>query len=558
MVTGQRPRRTCLSSSPGRRLLGYACALGIGVGGAVPSLAATFFVRPDGGTASECTGRVDAPYPGSGHAQPCAFNHPFQALPPGGAPRIAGGDTLIIGSGAYMMGVGAPGADACVADAAWDCTMPAIPSGIDAEHPTRILGSGWESRCASPPVLWGTERAAFILDLTDTEHAEIACLELTDRSPCVTFHSGGLACEREQVPFGQWAGTGVYAVDSVGVTLRHLNIHGLAAAGVWAGRLTDWTVEDVRIAANGWVGWDGDVDGDDHNAGRMVFRRVRIEWNGCGETFPEGQPTGCWAQTAGGYGDGLGTGETGGDWLFEGCVISHNTSDGLDLLYLRPPSSVTIRNSRFERNAGNQVKTSGPAWIENTLVVGECAFFSGAAFTHHVDPCRAAGNAVSLSLWPGDEVTLRSSTITGHGDCLVLAGCEGTCTGQERATLRNNLLIGNEEWGGTDRTCLLYAEGFPHGEQVWDADYSLIWGVKHDPCPGAHDVCGTDPQVADIRLPSFDARLLATSPAIGRAQPSTSPAFDLDGFRRDEHPDIGAFEYRSGARQVRRLLRGKR
>lgn len=558
MVTGQRPRRTSLPSAAGQRLLGWACALGIGVASSVPAFAATFHVRPDGGTASECTGLVDAPYPGSGQVQPCAFSHPFVALPPGGAPRIAGGDTLIIAAGDYMMGVGAPGADACVASWSWDCTMPAIPSGIDAEHPTRILGAGWASGCASPPVLWGTERAAFILDLTGTRHAEIACLEITDRSPCVVFHSGGLACEREQPPFGQWAGTGLVAVDSVGVTLRQLNIHGLAAAGVWAGRLTDWTVEDVRIAANGWVGWDGDVDGDDHNTGEMVFRRVRIEWNGCGETYPEGQPTGCWAQTAGGYGDGLGTGETGGDWLFEDCVISHNTSDGLDLLYLRPPSSVTIRRSRFERNAGNQVKTSGPTWIENTLVVGECAFFTGKPFTHHVDDCRAAGVAVSLSLWPGEQATMHSSTVTGEGDCLVVAGCWGACAGAENVKLRNNLFIGHEKWTGGNQACLTYQEGFPQGQGVWDADYSLIWQVRHSACPGPNDVCGQAPGVLDPALSRFDGRLLATSPAIGRAQPSTSPPLDIDGFRRDEHPDIGAFEYRSGARQVRRLLRGNR
>ena len=70
-----------------------------------------YYVREDGGSALECTGLADAPYPGSGTGQPCAWNHPFQALPPDDAPRIARGDTLIIASGLYMMGYGAPGAD---------------------------------------------------------------------------------------------------------------------------------------------------------------------------------------------------------------------------------------------------------------------------------------------------------------------------------------------------------------------------------------------------------------------------------------------------------------
>ena len=40
----------------------------------------------------------------------------------------------------------------------------------------------------------------------------------------------------------------------------------------------------------------------------------------------------CWAQQTGGYGDGLGTTSTGGQWLIEDSFFHHNTSDGLDLL----------------------------------------------------------------------------------------------------------------------------------------------------------------------------------------------------------------------------------
>ena len=69
----------------------------------------TYYVRMDGGDTTQCTGLVDAPYPGSGTGQPCAWNHPFQALPPYGTARIAVGDTLIIGAGNYRMGYGAPG-----------------------------------------------------------------------------------------------------------------------------------------------------------------------------------------------------------------------------------------------------------------------------------------------------------------------------------------------------------------------------------------------------------------------------------------------------------------
>ena len=57
--------------------------------------ATTFYVRTDGGDATQCNGRADVPYPGSGTGQNCAWKHPYYALPNSGTPRIAGGDTLI-------------------------------------------------------------------------------------------------------------------------------------------------------------------------------------------------------------------------------------------------------------------------------------------------------------------------------------------------------------------------------------------------------------------------------------------------------------------------------
>ncbi len=309
---------------------------------------ATYYVRPDGGSAAQCNGLVNAPHTGA--SRDCAWDHPFRALPPAGPPRIAGGDTLVIGSGSYMIGYGAPEADrkddSCSQDNPWDCTMLPVPSGPDPGHPTRILGSGWDRGCPQPPALWGTERVARILDLAGTENAEIACLEITDHAGCAEHHAGGLACHRDAFPYGSWAPVGVYAADSSDVLLCDLDIHGLASTGVHAGRLTDWTLENVRIAGNGWAGWDGDLwEGSSSNTGTLRFRNWTVEWNGCVETWPEQAPAGCWAQTAGGYGDGVGTAATGGVWIIEDSSFLHNTSDGLDLLYHTEGGSVSLGRS---------------------------------------------------------------------------------------------------------------------------------------------------------------------------------------------------------------------
>ena len=508
------------------------------------SSASTYYVRPDGGSTAQCTGLVDAAYPGSGTGQPCAWDHPFRALPPLGTSLITGGDTLIISSGSYVMGYGAPGANACEADGAFECHMLPVPGGPDPSHPTRILGAGWDGGCANPPELWGTERPYFILNLTDADNVDVACLEITDHSDCVEDHTGGLACQRNVPPFGPWAAVGIYAEDSANVHLRDLNVHGLAVTGIHAGRLADWTVERVRIAGNGWAGWDGDIDGDDSNVGILTFRHWTVEWNGCGETYPGGQPTGCWGQDAGGYGDGIGTGTTGGRWVIEDSIIQYNTSDGLDLLYTRElGSAIEIRRTVARGNAGNQIKTSGPTRIENVLAVGNCGFFEGKPFTHHVDNCRAGGNAVALDLRTDDQTTVINSTITGQGDCLVIVECQGgdTCDGVESVLLRNDIFQGHPEFqGGGDTTCLTWSGITPAPIAI---DHALINGVKNppDPCP-PDSQCGVSPGLVNESIDAFDGHLVDTSPAIDSGTALGAPSGDLEYRPRDDSPDIGAYE----------------
>ena len=512
---------------------------------------ATYYVRPDGGSPEQCTGLTDAPYPGGGLHQDCAWDHPFRALPPDGPVRIQGGDTLIIAAGSYRMGYGAPEADGdgdqCASAYPWGCVMPPIPSGPDADHPTRILGAGWDSGCADPPELWGAERAAHILDLTDSQHVQIACLEITDHAGCVEFHSGDIACPRDAYPYGDWAPTGVYAQDASDIHLQDLNIHGLAHTGVWAGRLRDWRVTNVRIAGNGWVGWDGDIDGEDSNSGSLRFRLWTVEWNGCGETWPEGEPVGCWAQSAGGYGDGVGTGATGGDWIIEDSAFLHNTSDGLDLLYHTGGGGVTLTNVRAEGNAGNQIKTTGAVTLTNSVLVGNCAYFDDQPFTYNVDPCRALGNTLSLSFMGGEQITLTNNTFYGQGDGLVSAGPhgDGDCTGSERITGRNNLYQGDDDYFQQgDITFLFYYEDCPGLD--FDGDYSLYNHVKLSAyAPGPHDI-EADPQLTGpLSGDYYGMAITATSPARDAGLADVAPATDFLHLSRDASPDIGAYEYQT-------------
>jgi hypothetical protein len=422
--------------------------------------------------------------------------------------------------------------------------MPPVPSGPDPAHPTRVLGAGWDSGCANPPELFGVERAAHVLNLTGVSNVEIACLEITDHAGCVEDHTGGLACDKEDYPYGDWAPTGLYAEDAANVHLQHVDIHGLASAGVRAGRLTDWTVEDVRIAGNGWIGWEGDLgDEDSSNAGTLTFRRWTVAWNGCAETYPGGEPTGCWGQSAGGYGDGVGTGDTGGDWIIEDSAFLHNTQDGLDLLYHRLGGSIFIRRTIAEGNAGDQIKTMGPTLVENVIAVSNCGFFDGKPFTHDVDNCRAGGSALAFTLYPGDQTSVVNATVTGEGDCLIIAECAGeeSCDGSESILLRNDIFQGNPEFGaGGDTTCLAWTD---MDGDLFTIDHAIINDLKAtpDPCP-SHSLCDVSPGLVDARIDHFDAQLAEDSPAIDAGTEEDAPDHDFDGQPRDTQPDIGAYE----------------
>lgn len=428
--------------------------------------ASTYYVRVDGGTAKQCSGRADAAYPDRGGHRACAWNHPFVALPPAGKSRIAGGDTLIIGPGSYMIGLGAPDSGNCNSGAAYDCMLAPIPSGPSTTLPTRILGHGFDTGCASAPQLWGTQRAYAVLSLAGSSNVEIGCLELTDHSSCIENHCAREGachgeidrCERDTYPYGSWAENGLVASDSRHVFLHDLSIHGMANDGVRAARLTDWSVERVRIVGNGFAGWDGDLSNGDKSAdtsnhGSLRFRHGEIGFNGCGERYPGGQIYGCWGQEEGGYGDGLGTGRTGGNWVFEDMHVHHNTQDGLDLLYADGSGSVTMNRVRVEGNAGNQLKAAGTVLIENSKVDGDCAYFSnpqhvGAGNMQASDACRASGDAIAVALIDGHTTEIRNNTVTGQGGCLITGSRGGPAA---ILKLTGNTLAGQPRWDDSAR-----------------------------------------------------------------------------------------------------------
>jgi hypothetical protein len=481
-----------------------------------PTYGTTYYVRTDGGDATQCTGLADAPYPGSGTDRACAWNHPFVAVPPSGPTRIDGSDRLIIGRGTYQMGTGG--------------FMQPIPSGASTTTPTRILGQS----CATPPKLVGINGTHRVLNLQGSSNVEIGCLEITDGSDCVYNHSNaGARCGAGDA----WARGGLYASASRSVWLHDVNIHGMGARAIQAGGLHDWTIERVRMNRNGTSGWNGDVSpASSSNSGAIVMRDIEIGWNGCGERVATGEAWACWGQQTGGYGDGLGTAATGGQWLIEDAYIHHNTSDGLDLLYMdgADTSNVILRRVHSVANAGNQVKVTGNSLIENSVLVGHCTFFGESYFMVEDDNCRAYGATLLLSMTGNDTATVRHNTLAGEGDAPITYR-DGNTT--DRINIQNNTVVGFPYFlNGSLRS---FSAGPAPAVKTFSGN--LAWNVAS--CPSGA-ICGENPRLTNMALASFDGNPLAGSPVIDAAPPITAVVDDfLDRPRPvGAGPDIGAYE----------------
>lgn len=517
--------------------LGLGCTL---------SHASTYYVRLDGGSATQCTGLANAAYPGSGVGMACAFNHPVWALGAKGTTgKLLGGDTLIIddtnrATGAqaqYKIGYGMPNTVSanCYLNWTYDCVMSAVPSGPDAAHPTKIVGSSYNTGCGKKPQLWGTDGVNNLLNLSKAANVDIQCLELTDHSNC-GLRVGKPTCSENWnagALSGPYAKIGIYAQGGSNFSFRNLDVHGFSSRGFMMGGINGLTFSYVNMDGNYMANWDTDVGsavGVSYNSGAIILDHVKNRFAGCSESYPRSATfntadySNCTDQndTPPGYGDGLGANKTGGDWIIINSEFSHNTQDGLDLLYHDGTGSISIQRSLFEGNDGNQIKVAGSIInIENSVVIGNCNYLSATNKIKMPSPwvsCRAGGDAVVFSVYQGGVYKLLNSTITTNGNSSVLiADNAKTCNSTESYLFRNNIYVGN------GATTALYLNLLPKvcSAPKIDIDYSIINNVSGSYCPpGAHNKCNTDPkwlapinQKADSNVPNIG--LQTTSPAIG-------------------------------------------
>ncbi len=387
----------------------------------------TWYIRLDGGTNTQCTGTTNAPYPGSGSAMPCAFNHPYQMLNYNGQwTKFAGGDTIQFADPAtnttpYYMGEqnGGVGTDwsaqiggACAhpnpghaAGAA--CILPVPPSGT-ALNPTRIIGqnagschTSQHTGLVNPTILSGIAGAFAVLDLQGTNYVQLSCIEITQPDNCTQSGQGSGGGCGDMANFVAVAGIvfeyGNTPQGPSNLTMQDIATDGIAGYGIIGSHInttsTDvLTASDIYIIGNGGAGWNSDGGGciaTCESVGTMNLSYLDVEGNGCLLLKPfdvsQGLTGGtnafnyCFGQNDGGYGDGFVLIAAGDVTVnVSHSKFKYNTQDGFDGLHISDDVTtspiINISSSWSEGNGGQTFKlgTGGASTAINNVSISNC------------------------------------------------------------------------------------------------------------------------------------------------------------------------------------------
>lgn len=561
--------------------------------------AATYYVRTDGSNSTNCTGLSDAAYDGSGTGEACAYSHPFywtgwygdgtSGTPGGAAGSSSGGDDLIISCNSsgdctgvtFNVGYNASWTD-CNSSWSYGCFMRPIPDGTNGNH-TTIKGCS-SSGCATAadrPGFTGMGRNNRNINLQGSDYVDIEDVDVYDTATCGSGHAAyncGSADASEASVLDNINLTG-----ATNILLKDMKVYGAYRYGIYGGGGATITFNNVDISYNSFGGWDADSCGSAGTcgmAGTITWSDGwRITHNGCVMTGTLGviASGGCYSQDQTGYGDGLGTHDTGGDWIFEDGVCSFNVSDCIDLLYHNRGAysggSVSIKRVSFEGNAGNPIKVSNHMTMDDNIVIANCGYFNGQSFTcssgtcgASFNNCRANGNAISIEFKSGDNSTPRISNSTVLTNSDVAIQTSGTCTTGIDVFVSNSIILGGVEFNdGSDLTSVFYDAGTDGNGANCNTDFvdtnNICYNLKEgaSACPGTNSVDGTG--IPDI----FEGTIIQSSPyyadddyaqqvylsatSIARDVSdetfSGADALDLNSFDRGAAWDAGALEYGS-------------
>jgi hypothetical protein len=528
----------------------------------------TWFVRPDGGTRydasvsdGQCNGKYDAPYPGSGVNQNCAFNDIRYLWDDGNYGNwgwiIAGGDTVVIRGCAAAVDQQNPDAPHC--RIGWDtangpgslgwcagaqsnnsCYNPTIPPGT-ATHHTRILGacaygtyscnSGTAIQKANLTQLFGGFGVGSVIGLQSTQYVDIEGLELTT-------HNG--ACSRvgapsyprgcnSGVPLDDYASQGITTDNkTANVLLQDVYVHGMSSNGLFGPIGGAIAMTRVQVNFNAFAGWNFDDGSDTPDAAGSSINAsyVTMMGNGCMEEYPivhtQYPALSCWDASSGGFGDSWSGQDTELDsFVCDHCVDNYNTKDA----FIGPHTNIknlTITNSEAIGNMGQSWKwgsyPGGAVTFENNLTVGDCFRMSeqlpgaaqnfnestGVGGSYLSEYCRAAGMVFGVIAAPNSTWTVAGNTIVSYQPSIFVLNCTtaGAC-GTAKINFRDNLVLGyttatNYFPGASGEAPGLYY--LLDNSITYNSANSLEFGIRDGDNCGSNGIICSDPLLVDEPL----------------------------------------------------------
>ncbi len=564
----------------------------------VPLCATTWYVRPDGGTrysanrpTGQCNGQANAPYPGTGVNQACAFgdvrylwadgSYATGKVFPAWGWVGAGGDTYIVDCpNDCRVGFSGPNSGPTdyflgIAGNPYGSGSPAPPNGTAATH-TRILGSNF-ANCSSDGAkarINGGYGVGGVFNLKGASYVDLACLNITDHSSC------GRAGQAHQChinyPLDDYATNGIVTNNkTTNVTITDVRVHGMSVSGMLGATGDQVVLERVALVGNASSGWNLDDGSATTGSGSLSLNRFSVLWNGCAEEYPLRDPLpyqDCTDDNSGGYGDGMGTATITSNpaWHMNvsHSVAAYNTQDGFDLLHLQGGgSSLTITSSLAYGNMGQQLKVGAASVSRNNLLVGNCNALrmpipgTPTGYNSRLsDFCRAADTAVLVKVQDSLPTYFQFNTLYSANATGLEIDCNGTCSGLSTIAYENNVFVGfmndaNHGYpkGGSGSFAnpiyLSVAGLFAHSGSVFG--HNVTYHPKSNwTCPAiGHNetdaVCG-DPQLNDETWHLYgygDMSPVANSTSLGKGVEIGGVIADYNDARRPNPPAIGALEF---------------
>ncbi len=583
------------------------------------ALAATWYIASDGGTGVQCDGHTDHALAGASGTN-CRLNSLYWVLPRSGASttrQMSGGDTVVVegsdqaGTGSYRIGcqnatncqdstINLGSGQNCDASQSYNCILQTIPSGTSGAH-TKIIGcttsgcgcastlssNNWTNTCTHPrPELWGAGALYQVLDVTGSSFIDLQDLEITDHGTCGYGHPTLSCGSTGNHPTILDARDGIEMPNSSDISYKGLNIHGLMRYGMYGGSVGNHTYDNLRLYGNAYGGINYDSCNNDGTCGvsqtkTMMFKNgFAIDNNGCIEnssSIGTIAATGCYDSNASGYGDGIGATTGSGTWTFTDGELVHNSSDGIDLGYINGTGwtggSATLKRVRSEGNQGQQLKTDNNVYVEDSYLIGNCGYFIGQTFTQSaMSACRGSSVIKVSNTVNSGTATAKyyNNTITSNDDVMFDAGDlsgSDNCAYSFTIDIRNNLLLGGQDYNGGDNTTAFYKDTGCSGAHLatYSEDYNTCsTNFKTDQCAGAHDlhpIAASSTYSGTINQgPTFytglnyinELSLKSTSTAIGAANASLSGADSYGWGSQDRGViwDMGALDYAAGVSPV--------